>query len=244
MVTGEIIILIIIALLLAMIFIKYIWFSASRELDRYMRLETDPEFRAERLHEINEALCQKLGDEAELLYEKAHIYALGREYEKSARSFKAYLKLEAEDPEGWAELADACIGYEAFDDAQAAVEKAIEFEPEYEEYRALQLRVGMHLQDLNYARLACEKWQELDDKRVSINKRPHRWSPLYQIGYKETLPDPAVKVYTAALRLRKGKAAEAKALLAEVEKSEPEYIGGFLEEDILFSELKELYETR
>ena len=243
MVAGEFIILIIIALLLGIIFIKYIWFSASKEIDRYMRLETDSGFRAERLQQINEQLSQELGDKAELLYEKAHIFALGKEYEKSARGFTAYLELEKEDAEGWAELADAYIGCGDFLQARGAVEKAIELEEDYQEYRGLQVRVGMHLQDVGYTEKAYQYWSELDDKRVKLNKRPHRWSPLYQIGYKETLPDPAVKVYGAAIKFWQGREDEAKQMLEEVAKTEPGYVEGILEEEKLFKDLKKFYES-
>ncbi len=237
------IIIIIAVLLIGMKIISTIWKSGLKEADEYQRLTSDPEFRDARLNECLAALQTATAKKPELTYKIARIYMLANAYDQASNYFKEYTKLEPNEAEGFAELAEALILQQKVDEAKSAIAQAIFLEPEYAEYRLSQLRIGLRAGDSTYAEAAANAWIKLDAARVKLNKRPHRWSPMYQIGPKEATPDAAIKPYSVALLHLKHETSAAQELIDNMNEIERNYFYTLLEEDELFTGLKEQYDA-
>lgn len=240
---DSVIILTIIALLIGMKIISSIWKSGLKEADEYNKLAQDPEYRAETLIGLKAKFDNGNYQDSKLIYKIARINALAEDFKAAASWFEKYTSLQPDDAEGHAELADAYLKSSQIDKAKSAIERAITLEPKYEEYREVQLRIGLSAKDIEYSEKASASWIKLDEERVLLNQRPHRWSPQYQIGPKYATPDSAIKAYLAVILLLKNEKQAAVEILSDLNESERETLEILLEEDGLFSELKEVYET-
>ena len=238
------IILTIIILLLGMKIISSIWKKGLEETDEYNRLATSPEFRENQLQKYT-AILEKEPNNSKIIYKVARIKILEKEYSTAGEYLRRYVELEPQDAEGYAELSDICLKIPDFTNAKDAIKHAIEIEPDYEEYRQIQLHIALREADMESAQSAYDAWEKLDNERVKQNKRPHRWSPMYQIGPKYTLADPLLKAYHAALLLQKSEKNTAAALISEMNETEQECLENLIQEDQndLFSGLKELHEA-
>ncbi len=237
------IILTIVALLIFMKILSSLWKTGLKEADEYNKLALDPDYRAQQLQKLKSKLEAGNSEDSKLIYKIARINALAEDFEEAAKGFERYTALVPNDAEGFSELSDAYLGASKIDKAKEAIERAIEIEPKYEEYRELQLRLGLKTKDVEYAEKASVAWIELDEERVLLNKRPHRWSPEYQIGPKQATADIAIKSYLGAILVMKGEKDAAMEAIEAMDDKERDYLEILLEEDELFNELKEVYEA-
>ena len=236
------IILTIIILLIGMKIISSIWKHGLKDTDEYNHLAISPEFRESQLQKYT-AILEKEKNNSNIIYKVSRIFTFKKDYEKAGDYLRHYVELEPEDAEGYAELSDICLKIKDITGARNAIKRAITLEPEYEEYRQLELRIALQSADFEAAQKTYNAWEELDNKRVAKNQRPHRWSPMYQIGPKFTLPDPALKAYHAALLLQQSDKAAAAEIITDMNETEREYLENLIEEDELFSGLREIYEA-
>ena len=237
------IILTIVALLIGMKVISSIWKAGIKEADEYNKLALDAEFRDKQLEKYMTKFKAGNKNDSKLIYKIARINALGKNYTEASKYFQMYNKLVTDDAEGFAELSDIFLNLSEYDKAKSAIEKAIELEPNYEEYRELQLRIGLQAKDTKYAENASIAWIKLDEERVNLNKRPHRWSPMYQIGPKQATPDVAIKSYLTAILHLKNESEAAINVINNMNETEFKCFESLTEEDKLFSELKGMNES-
>ncbi len=236
------IIITIIAILIGIKIITSIWRSSLKETDEYYQLAEDAEFRTRQLKKYLGEFNNGNERNSKLIYKIARINAIAEDFSEAAAYFKLYTELEPEDSEGFAELAESCLHSGDTEAAKAAIAWAIKLEPSYEGYREQQLRIGLNTNNLEYAAQAAADWKELDAERVKKNQRPHRWSPMYQIGPKHAVPDIALKAYDAALAFYAGNKAAASTIIEEMTEGEREYFTTLTAEDKLFTGMKEIYE--
>ncbi len=237
------IILTIVALLIGIKVISSIWKAGIKEADEYNKLALDPEFRDAQLAKYMAKLEAGGKNDSKLIYKIARINALAKKFTEASKYFEMYTNLITDDAEGFAELSDIYLNLSEYDKAKTAIEKAIELEPKYEEYREFQLRIGLQTKDTKYAENASIAWVKLDEERVKLNKRPHRWSPMYQIGPKQATPDIAIKSYLAAILHLKNETEAATNIIDSMNEAEFEYFESLIEEDKLFYKLRELNES-
>lgn len=242
MTSIDYLVMIIVGIVLAVILMKYLWWSATADLRRYEQLESDPEYRKDRLAEIKTSL-EEAGFNAELYREMAHIYIFNEDFSSAVETFNKYLEKDGKDIEGYAELADCYINLEDGKSAVKAIATALEKNSNCADYYAIMLRASLLSGNIDSAESAYNSWQDLDQLRIKRGGRPHRWSIFYQAPRAPLVPDPALGLYRAAIFCAQGRHSEAKELITSLWQDYPGFMEDVLPSDIVLKEVRRLHDA-
>jgi len=230
------------ALIFGIIILKFVYWRINRGMAELQRLAEDPEFRKEKLADLEAYLNENPGD-TDARLRRADLWRREGDFSRAASDLRLYLQMKPEDAEGWAELAECAIVLQDKHEALAAAEKARGLDPAYADYCALNLRAHLLAGNLEAAQLDWQRWAELDRQRCLCPEAPRSWfSPPRQLPPAEVVEDPALAVYQAALLLRQGEREKAREKLAPVRAENPDYLEEVLRLDPLLKEIAALEE--
>ncbi len=156
-------------LLVGMLLVKYVLWSAGKEFDDLSQAANDPEVRHEKIKEISEMINSGRFKPRAYL-QRSHLYFFDADYNSAAMDLRLYLELVRDDSEGWAELAECCIRTGSSEEAQNAAVRAVELDPKYSDYRLLLARARLFNGDNEKARDELDAWREISLEKIPLLK--------------------------------------------------------------------------
>lgn len=227
------------AIFAGMLLMKYIYWQIGRKFAELARYENDPQERRARIDELDGIIAQE-PENAEALLERATLLGRERDFSRAAHDLEKYLELAPEDCAGWGELAECCLQTGHAARAREAIEHAIALDGNYTDFRRLRLRALFLENELPQAGDELDIWRDLEHKRLEAGAgtRP-LYAPYAGIAPGPARPDPALRLYEAALLWRKGERPAAAELLRELREDAAEYLESALESDPVLVDMAE-----
>jgi len=192
---------------LALVIRFYHW-QIAEEAKNWLKVETDPVFRAERLRALDEQIASRPEDPRPRR-ERAAVRRLAGDRALEAEDLRAVLAGSPEDDTCWIELAEALLSLGRHAEAAEAAERATEIDPDCTDHYPPLLRALLLARETAKAEEALDLWEQIDAERQSSAAE----SPPE--GEAPPTGDPALPLFRAAFLLLQGDEKEARAALRE-----------------------------
>lgn len=180
------------------------------------RLELDATYRAEYLAKLDSILVAR-PDDAKARRARADLRWFEGNYGGVIEDLVVYLQHSPRDDTAWAELAEALLLQNQAQEALEAAKKAVELDPEYEDYRVLQTRSAFRAGTWEEVEKSLQAWQKLDERRLSTPRRslPPGWPSVPRSSH------PLLPLYQAALLVQQHRLEEAQKVFKEAYEKNP-----------------------
>lgn len=227
------------AIFAGMLLMKYIYWSIGRKFTELARYENDPQARHARISELDGIIARE-PQNAEALLERATLLGHDRDFTRATHDLEKYLELAPEDSAGWGELAECCLQTGHAVRAREAAEHAIALDGCYTDFRRLRLRALLLENELPQAGDELDIWRDLEHKRLEAGAGTKPlYAPYAGIPPGPARPDPALRLYEAALLWRRGERPAAGQIRQELRETAAEYLESTLESDPVLANMAE-----
>lgn len=206
----------ILMLLVMALVVRFIYWLTIEEIKDLGRLESDPDFRAETLKQLEQSLAAR-PDDPRLLRRRADLLRFDEDWAGVCRDLQAYLAKKPDDDVAWQELAEAEYLRGRPAEAESAIERAVALDPAYVDYYILQAAVLLKNRRFAAARAAVDRWEQAS--RARYEQRQGGRSIKRYLSHAAPPPDPAHDpqpvLYRAAIAQAEGRDAVAGDLVAD-----------------------------